>query len=256
MKHSFNKKKIIFFLNKEYYKFFFTSIFIVVFFVILYDQFYKKQTHLNIIIQFSEKFNYQLKFFNIYDLKNAKNAEIEKIIEKYIDQSIFLIPLKEISRQIKSVDWVREVNLSSDLQNTIEIKILEYQPVGLYNFNESLYFFSNDGKIITKSKNNSNIKKFIIFYGKNSIYHATYLISSLNKFSKLNMEKVKKAYYVGNRRWNILLENEILLLLSEKNIEDSLENYIEIKKNFNDKNLNFIKSIDLRNNNKAIVSFK
>ena len=67
---------------------------------------------------------------------------------------------------------------------------------------------------------------------------------------------VKKAYFINKRRWDLLLDNEITLNLSEKNIEGSIVNYIKLIDKFNKNEINSIKNIDLRNNEKAIISFK
>ena len=67
---------------------------------------------------------------------------------------------------------------------------------------------------------------------------------------------IKEAYYINERRWDVKLKNNILLKLSEINIEESLKNYIKLIKKFNNSDIIKIKSIDLRNNEKAIISFK
>ena len=67
---------------------------------------------------------------------------------------------------------------------------------------------------------------------------------------------IKEAYFIKERRWDIKLENEILINLSEKNIAESIKNYIKLIKKFNDSEIISIKSIDLRNNEKAIISFR
>ena len=67
---------------------------------------------------------------------------------------------------------------------------------------------------------------------------------------------IKEAYYINERRWNIKLHNNILLNLSEINIEESLKNYTKLIKKFNSSDFVKIKSIDLRNSKKAIISFK
>ena len=40
--------------------------------------------------------------------------------KKYLDQSIFLIPFSEISNLLHNLKWVKNVNLSTNLKNTIK----------------------------------------------------------------------------------------------------------------------------------------
>ena len=67
---------------------------------------------------------------------------------------------------------------------------------------------------------------------------------------------IKEAYYINERRWNVKLQNNILLNLSEINIEESFKNYIKLIKKINNSDIISIKSIDLRDRKKAIMSFK
>ena len=52
------------------------------------------------------------------------------------------------------------------------------------------------------------------------------------------------------------MQNNILLNLSEINIEESHKNYMKLIKKFNDSDIIKIKSIDLRDSEKAIINFK
>ena len=66
---------------------------------------------------------------------------------------------------------------------------------------------------------------------------------------------IKEAYYINERRWDVKMHNNILLNLSELNLEESLKNYIKLIKKINNSDIITIKSIDLRDNEKAIISF-
>ena len=67
---------------------------------------------------------------------------------------------------------------------------------------------------------------------------------------------IKEVYYINERRWNVKLHNNILINLSEINIEESMKNYIKLIKKFNNSDIITIKSVDLRDSDKAIMSFK
>ena len=97
-------------------------------------------------------------------------------------------------------------------------------------------------------------KNFIIFYGKQVSKVAYNFLNIINKTETINM--IKESYYINERRWDVKLDNNIVLNLSEINIEESLKNYIKLIKKFNNSDITNIKSIDLRDSKKAIISFK
>ena len=191
------------------------------------------------------------KFIN--SLKRIDKLEVNNIVNKYYNQSIFLLPLEEISNSINQLSWTKDVNLSTNFIDKLNVEIFEYEPIGLLFYNNQFFYFSKDGKIIDKFREEIN-ESLIIFYGNQASKEAYNLLNDISKTETVNM--IKEAYYINERRWDIKLHNNILVNLSEINIEESLKNYIKLIKKFNYSDIVTIKSIDLRDNEKAIISFK
>ena len=255
MNSTFNKRKKNYLTNKKTIKFI-SAIFLIIIAFLFYNNF-KYSDKLNQSIQaISVKFNYQLKFYEINKLTKVDNIAVVEIIKKYLDQSIFLIPLNKISNSIYNLNWVEDVNLSTNFKNTITVKIKEFQPVGLFFFNDQKYYFSENGKIIDMYYENLNDEDFIVFHGSQSLKNAAKIINILNNIQFNQFSKITDAFFINKRRWNISLSNDIIVYLSEKNTEDSLHNYIKIIKNLKSSEIALINTIDLRNNEKAIIRFK
>ena len=255
MNSTFNKRKKNYLTSKKTINFISIILLITIGFFFYND--FRYRNILNQSIQnISLKFNYQLKFYEINKLKKVDNREIVEIINKYLDQSIFLIPLNKISDSIYNLNWVEDVNLSTNFKNTIKVNIKEFQPLGLFFFNDRKYYFSENGKIIDRYYENLNNEDFIVFHGSESLKNATKIINILNKIQFNQFAKITDAFFINKRRWNISLSNDIIVYLSEKNIEDSLNNYIKIIKNLKSSEIASINTIDLRNNEKAIIRFK
>jgi len=255
MKNTFNKKKINLLHISKIIKYLIIFGFIIFLSYMIYDELKNKQRFKHLVQEFSEKFNYQFKNYDVNTLNRVEKNDISKIINEYLDQSIFLIPLNIISNSIHNLKWVKKVNLSTNLKNKIKVEILEYKPIGLYSFNDQIFYFSEEGKIIDEYKENIN-ENFIIFYGNQSLKEANKLLKTLDKAKDFQFFQIKEAYYINERRWNIKLTNEILVYLSEKNIETSLRNYVKLIKKLKESEVVSIQSIDLRNNEKAIISLK
>ena len=253
MNSNFNKKKIRFLTNRKFLKYTFIAIILCLFFVYNYYELIKKDKFFTIIQDISEKYNYQLKNIEINSLQRINKFEVNNIVYQYFNQSIFLLPLEEISNSISQLSWVKDVNLSTNFNNRLNVEIFEYEPIGLLSYNNQLFYFSKNGKIIDKFREGIN-KSFIIFYGNQASREAYNFLNIINKTETLNM--IKEGYYINGRRWDVRLHNNILLNLSEINIEDSLKNYMKLIKKFNNSDIIKIKSIDLRDSEKAIISFK
>ena len=100
-----------------------------------------------------------------------------------------------------------------------------------------------NGKII--DYNNNQNKKLIIFTGQSSTLNAYNLLDTINIVNKDFKNKILQANYIGDRRWDLFLQNGILVKLSEKKLKQSLENYLKLLNNFNYNDLNDIKVLIL-----------
>ena len=253
MSLNINKKKISLFTNQNFIKYIFISVLSCFFLVYIYYELIKRDKFYNIIQNISEKYNYQLKNVEINSLQRINKFEVNNIINQYYSQSIFLLPLEEISNSINQLSWTKDVNLSTNFIDKLNVEIFEYEPIGLLFYNNQLFYFSKDGKIIDKFREEIN-ESLIIFYGNQASKEAYNFLNVINKIETVNM--IKEAYYINERRWNVKLYNNILLNLSEINIEESFKNYNKLIKKINNSDIIKIKSIDLRDSKKAIMSFK
>ena len=210
MNKKINRKKIS--IGKQLIYFLF---FLVLFFLIIFYSYNYLNKFDNIFIssikKFSSKYNYNLNSYKINELNNIDKKDIIKIIKPYLNTSIFFIPLEDISELILENNWVDKVKINIDYKNTIFIEILEFESVGIYNFNNRNYFFNSEGNIIDYKNSNDLSKNLIIFTGQSSTLNASSLLDTINLVEKDFKSKILQANYVGDRRWDLFLKNGILI---------------------------------------------
>jgi cell division septal protein FtsQ len=230
--------------------------FIVVLFFIFFD-IYKsntiKKVFANNIEKFSKNYGYSFTKVNINKLINVKPEEIEKYFTKYYGNSIFLIPIEEISKNLYQNKWIKDFTIKNDFKNTININIVESIPIGIYFNDEDNFLFGKNGEIIDSVNSNFNLYFHLIrFEGNNSLLNAN---TFLNSLPLLFQNEIKKAIFINNRRWDIILRNGINLKLAENNILDSFNNYDKFYKSISNQDLREIEVIDLRVPKKVIIKF-
>ena len=106
MRNNYNKKKITLISKSKLIKYLlvFSTLILVSFYI--YDNFLEKKLHREIIQEFSKKNNFVLASFETNELIRVDKSEISKIINKYFGKSIFLIPLRDLSNQIRELNWI------------------------------------------------------------------------------------------------------------------------------------------------------
>ena len=214
-------------------------------------------TFINVIDNFSKNYEYQYKNLETIGLKNIDKKTIEQKLNKYLNSSIFLLPLDKISREISDINWVKNVKLTTDYKNTLIINIQEYNPIGIYNFNNKNFYFDNDGKIIDQVDPNFTVKEnLLVFGGPLSNIEAYKLLDIIYDLNLDKIIKIKKIIYIKKRRWDILTNKGAKLLLSEIHPKKSIKNFLIIKKNLSETKFNNIIKFDLRDSNKTILAYK
>ena len=116
MSSTSNRKKIIIFHLKKIKDIIFFYFFLFFYYILYFDQIYKKKIYINLINSFSNKFNYNYSYYEINKLNYVKEEEVISLINSYLGQSVFLIPLKKISKSIKNLVWVENVYLSTNFK--------------------------------------------------------------------------------------------------------------------------------------------
>ena len=251
--NNINRRRYV--LSIRSFTYFCIFLFLIIFSLLIY--FYKNnliETSKNIIQRFSENFQYQFTKFDISGLEKIELRFVEDKIQKYIQSSIFLLPLDKINNSIKENNWVKEINLNTNFKDTLFIQIEEYIPIGIYYFNNNYFFFDENGKIIDQTYiTDLSNKSLIIFKGNNSNLKANSIINILKNNDFIKKYKIENLEFVNKRRWDINLFSDVKLMLSEEDPNESIQNFIKIQNNLSETDINNIKTYDLRNLKKTIL---
>ncbi len=176
---------------------------------------------------------------------NLSNDYIKEIIEIHKDQSIFNIDLSLIYNKIIQNSWIKEVYIERVLPNTIKIKILEKQPVAIWQNKKDNKLVTAKGDIIFHGNVNDFKYNFPIIKGKKSKEN----ISSILKILGTNQnfaENIWSLIFINERRWDLHFNQGLVVRLPSKDIKKAWQKIIKLQQNFNILNLR-LTEIDLRN---------
>tara|TARA_B100000900_G_scaffold237829_1_gene201949 strand:- start:829 stop:1518 length:690 start_codon:yes stop_codon:yes gene_type:complete len=200
---------------------------------------------------------------NNFDLNNIKLAKIKNINVSgldYEDKKKFLKEIKSLElKNIFSFDTLELKKIFAEntlIENykifriypsTLAIEIQKTSFLAKISSNNKIYLVGTNGKL-----SNSNISKIKLpfIFGNPDIKNFLKFKKIIDD-SKISYNQIKNIYYFQSKRWDLELENNILLKLPKDNIKISLDNSFEFI-NFN----NFLnnKIIDTRIENQIIVN--
>ena len=183
---------------------------------------------------------------------NTKNIEIEKLndlVKNYNNKNILDINFKEMGEELLKIKEIKSLKINFNMEGEIKISIEEKKPFFIWKYENFQKVLSIEGEILDfKESNNKNLINLYGLGAQKKIANFYQIIRKNKQFENI----IKSIEYIENYRWDIVLENNTLVKLSEKNYEKNLETldkFLSSKELFNKTH----KMIDFRVDNR--ISF-
>ena len=204
--------------------------------------------------------NYQFEEIKITGNKRVTNQEIIDIVNStkrriFTDSEEYQPLIQNLIDEIKSqLLWISKITISRNMPNVLHITIEEYEPFAIWHSEDKKFIIDKDGNPVPydeKIVNEEEFKHMIILSGRGANNHAKALFNIFAINPKLS-EKIYSATWVGDRRWNIRLDNDLLVKLPEDDIYNAWQQLIKI---YDQGKINDFRVIDLRINDKIYIEY-
>ncbi|QOD37884.1 cell division protein FtsQ/DivIB [Candidatus Wolbachia massiliensis] len=144
--------------------------------------------------------------------KFTNKEEILNLVDK--TQPIIYVSLSQLADSIQSVSkWMKHVRIYRILPNTLYIDVEEHKPFALWKDGNKISVIDSAGKVIIDDYPMDNL---IVITGQNSLSNLKFVKDILENKIQLSSH-ISSCAYVGNRRWNITLDNGPTVKLPEDN---------------------------------------
>ncbi len=223
------------------------------------------------------KFRIYFYIFSFFCLSTITNNNLDKIIKNYFlitdvkietnldeikykltpqisflfNKNIFLIQKNELLLKLQNLNFLENIEIKKKYPSTINIKAKKTKIIAITYIEQKKYYVGQNGQFINAKKisNNDNLP---IIFGKFKISDFYFLINKLSN-QKINNKKIIKYFYHKNKRWDLYFDNNILIKLPSKNIDNALNIY----KQFMTENIiNPNTTIDLRIQNRIVLKYE
>ncbi len=120
--------------------------------------------------------------------------------------------------RIEALPWVRSASVQRLLPNTVVMRLEERQPLALWQHRGQFRLIDERGEVIPLERLDA-FADLLTVVGEEAPAHAAKLLELLATQASLR-DRVRAAVWVGGRRWNLRLDNDIDIALPE---DDSVE---------------------------------
>ena len=207
------------------------KIFIIIFFFLL-----------SLILYTSDYFVYPIEEVEITStISNYDTEKINDIVVSIYGQDLLSVDLSDIKRNIRSDDWIRDVEIKKSFPDTLEIILIPQQPLAIYNSKIMMM----DGTVIGASSLPLDLP-IIVDHTNDSLNSMNIMIVTDKLLKKIDLD-IKKVE-IHDSLIKVLTSTNILIsdrVNYEVNLNRLVITFKDLKKLFKRE----IKSIDMRYSN-------
>jgi cell division protein FtsQ len=151
---------------------------------------------------------------------------------------------------LENLDWVSTATVQRSFPNKLEISVVERVPFAVWQRAGSYYVIDRSGSAMSNVLP-GNLPALPLVTGEGAQFEVAELVNQLEVSADLS-SKVSGAARVGQRRWNLYLDNGITILLPEENVAIALARLsaLETSQQLLSKG---VRSVDLRFPGRVIV---
>ena len=192
------------------------------------------------------KFN-EIKDIKIIGLSNHQNLILLEEIQSLNLKNIFLINREKLMNKININSLVEKYEISKKYPSSLRINIEKTKFLAKINNNGKIFVVGSNGKL---SENDSSMNQLPFIFGNPEINEFLIFKKNIDQ-SKFSYDEIKNLYFFSSRRWDLELDNNIIIKLSKNETKDTLNLAYEFLYN---NNLRDIKIIDARIKNQIILN--
>lgn len=163
--------------------------------------------------------------FSIEDVKisgNAETSEIDILQLLGLDgtTSLVAIDIEAARRKLVELPWVDDAEIRKVYPGTVEVKLRERQAYAIWQHGTELSLIEKSGSVIAPLRDNK-FASLPLFVGRDAEQAAITFETLFSGWPELR-QRVKAYVRVAGRRWDLHLDNGVVIRLPEEGVDDAL----------------------------------
>ena len=200
-----------------------------------------KKSFFGLIILFIFLTTYTPKFdfiigsdFSIQTIKIEGNSILnsDEIIQKInflYRENLFFLNLKDIEKKLKNETFIESFSLKKIYPNILKIIIVEKKPIVVLQNKKKKFYISDKGDFID-FQDIERYRDLPTVFGNGKLFYSLYQDLQNIKFP---LDTIKSFYFFESGRWDLVMYDDKMIKLPNKDYLLSLKNYMESRNNSN-----------------------
>ena len=163
--------------------------------------------------------------FAVTDVRISGNGETSDIdVLERLDlngwTSLVGLDVDAARDQVASLPWVQSATVRKVYPDAIEISVVEKTPFAIWQYGKDLMLVEADGKLITPFRSGRHADLPLVV-GEGAAGKAQAIVARVAEHPEI-ASRVESYVRVGNRRWDLRLDNGVTLKLPEEGVDTAL----------------------------------
>lgn len=154
---------------------------------------------------------------------NHETSEIDILDQLEFDGWTSLVGFNVDSarERIASLPWIEKASVRKIYPSTVEVNVIEREPFAIWQHGTTLTVVKRSGEQITEYTGRAKAKLPLIV-GEGAPEHAAEFVSMVAADFPDIANRVRGYVRIGDRRWNLYLDNNVVVKLPEYDTKDAL----------------------------------
>ena len=202
----------------------------------------------------NNKFFSEIKFkiideITIKGLEGKEKRDLLNSLELLNLKNIFFLNKFELIKKLDANELIENYTVFKRYPSSLEIRINKTKFLANVFKDGKSFVLGSNGKLIETIGENNNLPNIFGDYNKDSFFS---LLKSIKK-SNFELSEIKNLYFFKSARWDIETNDNMIIKLPKKNLENSLNLSLDLISSDKFKN---IKILDLRQDKQVIIDGK
>ena len=196
--------------------------------------------------QLSKSADFRLKRIVLRGHQRMESEALLNALSLQSGETLALIDLASAKLRLESLEWIKSASLRRVFPDSIEARLQEETPFAMWQRRGHLFLVNHDGVAFLDLDDN-DIEAFThlpYLVGVGALDEGIALLETLDDYPDMK-EKMVSAVWVGERRWDLHLHNDIRVRLPEEGLHRALAQLQRLHVDY-DIFRRDIRSIDLR----------
>ncbi|MBN35075.1 MAG: cell division protein FtsQ [Rhodospirillaceae bacterium] len=136
-----------------------------------------------------------------------------------VGEAMLALQIDVARERVAALPWIRDVTVERRLPNTLVVSLVERRPLALWQHDGEITVVDAQGEIIDGARP-AEFAELMLVVGDDAPGHAAELLAVMARVPNLK-ERVAAAVRVGERRWNLRLDDGIDIQLPEDGLEQA-----------------------------------